>query len=64
VVKTGADLDRSHSWQLGLSYIHNRREAAVEEHDHDEDAHDEGEDEVARTQPTLTAHSSAAARPG
>lgn len=44
VVKTGADLTRSHSWQLGLSYIHNRREAAVEEHDHDEDAHAEGEE--------------------
>ncbi len=44
VVKTGADLTRSHSWQLGLSYIHNRREAALEEHDHDEDMHAEGEE--------------------
>jgi hypothetical protein len=41
VVKVGADLNRSHSWQLGLSYIHNRREAALEEeHEH------EGEDET------------------
>ncbi len=36
VVKLGADLNRSNSWQLGLSYVHNRREAALEEeHDHD-----------------------------
>lgn len=35
VVKLGADLNRSNSWQLGVSYIHNRREAALEdEHDH------------------------------
>ncbi|MFM7330772.1 MAG: hypothetical protein ACKO1L_03785 [Brachymonas sp.] len=38
VVKTGADLNRSHSWQLGLSHINNRREAAVEEHDDDHSA--------------------------
>jgi hypothetical protein len=48
VIKTGADLNRSHSWQLGLSHIRNRREAALEAHDHDEhgdaDAH---EDETA-----------------
>ncbi|MDP3083431.1 MAG: hypothetical protein Q8N44_07035 [Rubrivivax sp.] len=36
VVKTGADLNRSHSWQLGLSHIRSRREAAVEEHGHEE----------------------------
>lgn len=35
VVKTGADLNRSHSWQLGLSTIRSRREAAVEEHGHE-----------------------------
>lgn len=42
VAKLGADLNRNHSWQLGLSYIQNRREAAVEEgHDHDDgDDHD------------------------
>ncbi|MBL8350826.1 MAG: hypothetical protein JNL87_10965 [Burkholderiaceae bacterium] len=40
VVKTGADLGRSHSWQLGLSYIRNRREAAVEDHAEEEDEHD------------------------
>jgi hypothetical protein len=38
VVKTGADLGREHAWQLGVSHIRNRREAAVEEdHDHDHD---------------------------
>lgn len=40
VAKTGADLNRSHSWQLGLSHIQNRREAAVEEHGHE--AEEEG----------------------
>lgn len=42
VVKTGADLDRSHSWQLGLSHIRSRREAAVEEHEHEEGEGEEG----------------------
>jgi hypothetical protein len=39
--KTGGDLGTSHSWQAGLSYLHNRREAAVEgeeEHGHEEGA--------------------------
>jgi len=40
VAKTGADLNRDHSWQLGLSHIRNQREAAVEEHDHEEEGHD------------------------
>lgn len=41
VTKIGDDLNRHHSWQLGLSYIQNRREAAVEEeHDHDHEAED------------------------
>jgi hypothetical protein len=40
VVKTGADLNRSHSWQLGLSHIRNTREALVE-------AHEEGAEESA-----------------
>lgn len=45
VVKLGADVGRAHSWQLGLSHIHNRREAAVEdEHDpHEEDGHEHGD---------------------
>jgi hypothetical protein len=43
VTKLGADINRSHSWQLGLSYIHNRREAALE-HEHEEE-HEEGHDE-------------------
>lgn len=38
VAKTGADLTREHSWQLGLSHIRSRREAAVA-------AHEEGEEE-------------------
>ena len=46
VVKTGADLSRSHSWQLGLSHIRNRREAAVELHGEDE-AHEGHDDEHA-----------------
>ena len=41
--KTGGDLDASQSWQAGLSFLHNRREAAVEEHEEGEDEHgDEG----------------------
>jgi hypothetical protein len=43
VVKLGADLNRSHSWQMGLSYIHNRREAALEEeleHGSEADGHE------------------------
>jgi hypothetical protein len=46
VLKLGDDINRSHSWQLGLSYIHNRREAALEEehgHEGEEGAVDEGE---------------------
>lgn len=35
--RTGADIGRSQSWQAGLSYLHNRREAQVEDHD---EAHD------------------------
>ncbi len=45
VAKLGADAGRSHSWQLGLSHLNNRREAVVEEkhaeeEDHAHDAHD------------------------
>jgi hypothetical protein len=29
-LKTGGDLGDSHSWQFGLSYLHNRREALIE----------------------------------
>jgi hypothetical protein len=42
VVKLGADLNRSNSWQAGVSYIHNRREAALEEEHDDHDAQDGG----------------------
>ncbi len=39
VTKVGGDWSRAHSWQLGLSHLHNRREAAVEdEHEHGEGA--------------------------
>lgn len=46
--KLGADLTPEHSWQLGLSHLRNRREAALEdghadeglETDHEEDHHD------------------------
>jgi hypothetical protein len=31
--KLGGDLNRSNSWQVGLSYLHNKRIAAVEEHE-------------------------------
>jgi hypothetical protein len=46
--KVGGDWGASHSWQAGLSFLHNRREAAVEEHEdeegdeHEEDHADEG----------------------
>ena len=39
-VKAGADIGRQHSWQLGLSHIQNRREAAAQEDEHDADAAD------------------------
>lgn len=42
VLKLGSDIGRSHSWQAGLSFIHNRREAVVEE-EHEE--HEHGEEE-------------------
>ena len=35
VLKTGADLGRSHSWQLGLSHVRNTREAVTEGHEED-----------------------------
>ena len=35
-LRAGGDLGREHAWQLGLSYLHNRREALVED---DEGAH-------------------------
>ncbi len=42
--RTGGDIGTSHSWQAGLSWLNNRREAALEEdHDHEgeeEHAHD------------------------
>ncbi len=45
-LKTGADVGREHAWQLGLSYVNNRREAAVAglHHGHDDDDHDDHDD--------------------
>lgn len=40
--KIGGDLNRSHSWQVGLSYLKNRRIAALEE-EHEEDIDHEHE---------------------
>jgi hypothetical protein len=44
-MKVGNDIGTSHSWQLGASYLHNRREAALEEahaeEEHEEDGHEE-----------------------
>jgi len=47
VTKLGGDVGRSHSWQLGLSYLHNRRVPAMEDdhdhgHDHDHGGHHHG----------------------
>lgn len=44
--KAGGDWNTSHSWQAGLSYLRNNREAAVEEeHGHEEEGHaEEGHD--------------------
>lgn len=38
-VKVGADFDRSNSWQLGWSQLYNRRQAVLQEHGDEEDAH-------------------------
>ncbi|HRO59284.1 MAG TPA: hypothetical protein PK177_08980 [Burkholderiaceae bacterium] len=35
--KVGGDLGISHSWQLGLSYLRNRLDPALDGHDHDHD---------------------------
>lgn len=48
--RTGGDLGTAHSWQAGLSWVHNRREAAIEEeeaeaeagHSHDHAGHVHG----------------------
>ena len=40
--KAGGDLGEAHSWQAGLAWLNNRREAAVEdEHDHEHEDHDD-----------------------
>lgn len=45
--RLGGDLDRAHSWQLGLSYLNNRRTAAAHEEE-DEEAHGHGHGHGAR----------------
>ncbi len=42
-LKTGADIGRSHSWQFGAAWVHNRRMAA-HEHEHEE-GHADGDEE-------------------
>lgn len=37
--RAGGDLGRSHSWQLGFSWLHNRREAAPEHEDEGDEDH-------------------------
>jgi len=38
-MKTGADINDNNSWQFGVSYLNNRRQAEVHDHEHDEDDH-------------------------
>lgn len=43
--RTGGDIGTSHSWQAGLSWLNNRREAALEdEHDHGGEDHGHSHD--------------------
>jgi len=44
VAKMGDDFNRSNSWQLGLSHIRNRRQAAMEGGGHEEEHHDHEEE--------------------
>jgi hypothetical protein len=39
-MKTGGDLNASNSWQFGLSYLNNRRQAEAHHHGEDEEEHD------------------------
>jgi len=39
-MKTGGDLNASNSWQLGVSYLNNRRQAEAHEHEEDDHGHD------------------------
>lgn len=40
--RLGGDLNRAHSWQLGLSYLNSRRTAVEQEEDEDEHGHAHG----------------------
>lgn len=57
--RIGADLDRSNSWQLGLSHVRSRREAAVEEGHGDEDGADGAAHEFEHTHGHEHAHGAA-----
>ncbi len=39
-MKTGGDLNASNSWQFGLSYLNNRRQAEAHHHGEEEEEHD------------------------
>ncbi|MDO5058041.1 MAG: hypothetical protein Q4E06_12055 [Lautropia sp.] len=44
-VRAGDDIGDSHSWQAGIGWLHNRRDASREDdHHHDHDDHDHGHD--------------------
>lgn len=43
--KAGGDWGASQSWQAGLSFLHNRREAAVEAHEEEEEGEEHGHEE-------------------
>lgn len=45
-MKTGGDFNASNSWQFGLSYLNNRRQAEVHEHEEgeEEEEHEHGHD--------------------
>jgi len=60
VTKLGGDIGRSHSWQLGLSYLNNRREAAVELEDEHHEEHEDHEDHDAHEHDEHAGHSHAA----
>lgn len=58
-LKVGNDIGTSQSWQLGASYLHNRREAALEEeHEHEEEGH-AGEEGHAEEEGHAHAHGAA-----
>ena len=58
--RAGGDIGRSQSWQAGLSLLHNRREAAVEEHEeHEEHGEEEEGHEAGHEEEHAHAHGAA-----